>query len=430
VVRGIYRVYFHPLSRFPGPRVSAFTRIPHITAIAAGQLPRYVAELHEQYGEVVRISPDELSFTNPKAWRDIYGHGSKEGPGAAPPKNWGRQGRSVNGAKSIITQSDNAEHARIRKIFAPAFSDRALVQQAPLFTKYADQLVSNLRESVKKNVAVDLVRMYNFTTFDVMADLTFGECLHLLDNAEYDPWVKVIFANIKRGAQLNIIYGYYPMAGRILSKLLHKKLAKAQLEHHNFTVERVTKRLEKGRASEGVDLWDLVLQQEEKGKAGLTRPDMDINGNLFMIAGTETTATLLSGLTYLLLSNPETMAKLVAEIRTAFTSSDGITMEVTAGLPYLNACIKEAFRQYPPVPIGLPHLTPAVGSTVCGHFVPPNVSRAPYYLTRMRVSKDLTLLADERRGHSRGHVLVPRQLQIPRILRPRALARRPAFRRR
>jgi cytochrome P450 len=378
VVRGIYRVYFHPLSHFPGPSFSAFTRIPHITAIAAGRLPQYVAELHEQYGEVVRISPDELSFTNPKAWRDIYGHGSKEGPGAAPPKTWARQGRSANGAKSIITQPDNAEHARIRKIFSPAFSDRALVQQAPLFTKYADQLVSNLRESVKKDEVVDLVRMYNFTTFDVMADLTFGECLHLLDNAEYDPWVKVIFANIKRGAQLNIIYAHYPIVGRILSKLLHKKLAKAQSEHHNFTVERVTKRLEKGRATEGVDLWDLVLQQEEKGKEGLTRPDMDINANLFMIAGTETTATLLSGLTYLLLANPETMAKLVAEIRTAFTSSDSITMEITAGLPYLNACIKEAFRQYPPVPIGLPHLTPAVGSTVCGHFVPPNVSRTAH----------------------------------------------------
>jgi len=106
----------------------------------------------------VRISPDELSFTNPKAWRDIYGYGSKEGPGSAPPKNWNRQGSSPNGANSLVAEQDNAEHARIRRIFSPAFSDRALVQQSPLFTKYADQLVRNLRESVQAN-AVDLVRM-------------------------------------------------------------------------------------------------------------------------------------------------------------------------------------------------------------------------------------------------------------------------------
>ncbi|KAH8723085.1 cytochrome P450 [Phaeosphaeriaceae sp. PMI808] len=379
VVRGIYRVYFHPLSRFPGPKFSAFTRLPYLTAIAKGELPRHVAQLHEQYGEVVRLSPDELSFTNPKAWRDIYGYGSKEGPGSAPPKNWNRQGNSPNGANSLVAEPDNAEHARIRRIFSPAFSDRALVQQSPLFTKYTNQLIGNLRESAEAN-AVDLVRMYNFTTFDIMADLTFGEPLHLLDNAEYNPWIQVIFASIKRGTLMGIFFIYYPLAKRILFALLGKQIATFRREHHNYTVERVTKRLEKGRVSEGVDLWDLVLQQEDKGKAGLTRPVMDMNGELFMLAGTETTATLLSGLTYLLLTHPESMAKLVDEIRTAFNSSDGISMEVTAGLPYLNACIKEAFRHYPPVPIGLPHLTPAAGSTICGYYVPPNTNVAASHL--------------------------------------------------
>ncbi|KAI4936817.1 uncharacterized protein J4E92_001542 [Alternaria infectoria] len=196
--------------------------------------------------------------------------------------------------------------------------------------------------------------MYNFTTFDVMADLTFGESLHLLDNAEYNTWIQVIFKGIKR-----------------------EKL--------------VTKRLEKGRVSEGVDLWDLVLQQEDKGKAGLTRPVMDMNGELFMLAGTETTATLLSGLTYLLLVHSESMAKLVEEIRTTFNSSDDMSMEVTAGLPYLNACMKEAFRHYPPVPIGLPHLTPAEGSTICGYYIPPNTNVAASHLAMYSSSDNFRL---------------------------------------
>lgn len=93
-----------------------------------------------------------------------------------------------------------------------------------------------------------------------------------------------------------------------------------------------------------------------------------------MVAGTETTATLLSGLTYLLLTHPDSMKKLVTEIRSPFASSDEISMEAIQALPYLGACIKEALRKYPPVPVGLPRLTPAEGSTVCGYFVPPNVS--------------------------------------------------------
>jgi cytochrome P450 len=196
----------------------------------------------------------------------------------------------------------------------------------------------------------------------------------MLDNAEYDPWVQIIFQNIKRGVQLSLIYNYYPLIAGLFRAMLHKKVAKLQYEHFDYCVTRVTKRLEKGRASEGVDLWDLILQQKDKGKEGLTRGEMDVNAGLFMVAGTETTATLLSGLTYLLLTHPESMKKLVDEIRGAFTSSEGITMEAIAGLPYLNACIKEGLRRYPPVPVGLPHKTPADGSTICGHYVPPNVS--------------------------------------------------------
>ena len=99
---------------------------------------------------------------------------------------------------------------------------------------------------------------------------------------------------------------------------------------------------------------------------------MDANASLFMIAGTETTATLVSGLTFFLLSKPECMKKLVDEIRGAFASAEDMTMERLAALPYLNACMKEALRMYPPVPLGLPRVTPKDGSTISGQFVPPD----------------------------------------------------------
>lgn len=87
VIRGIYRVYFHPLRGFPGPKSCAFTRIPHIVAVYNGTPIPFAKDLHDRYGDVVRISPDELSFADPKAWRDIYGRGSKEGQGSNPPKH-------------------------------------------------------------------------------------------------------------------------------------------------------------------------------------------------------------------------------------------------------------------------------------------------------------------------------------------------------
>ncbi|KAH7348070.1 cytochrome P450 46A1 [Pyrenochaeta sp. MPI-SDFR-AT-0127] len=380
LLRGIYRIYLHPLRHFPGPRASAFTRLPYLTATAQGRLYKHVAKLHEKYGEVVRISPDELSFVNPNAWRDIYGLGPKQGQGSPPPKYWLWYGTAAGGVEPISTIQDPSEHARLRKVFLPAFSERALTQQAPLFTKYVDQLVQILKDSSQERKAVDMVRMYNFTTFDIMGDLTFGESLHMLDNAEYDPWVKSIFGFVKRSVQLGLIYTYYPLAAAIVRAMINKKATQLAEDHLEYSSTRVTKRLDKGRASKGVDIWDLVLESEDKGNA-LTRKEMNSNAGVFMFAGTETTATLLSGLTYLLLSNLESgaMRKLNEEVRGAFASSEDISMETIQTLPYLNACLKEGLRLYPPVPSGMMHRTIGQGSTICGYYVPPEVSVAAHH---------------------------------------------------
>lgn len=80
--------------------------------------------------------------------------------------------------------------------------------------------------------------------------------------------------------------------------------------------------------------------------------------------------TFDSGLTYLLLRHPDVMAKLTHELRTAFQTEENITVETLARLPYLNACLEEGMRMYPPVPVGLPRVAPEGGAAICGKWVP------------------------------------------------------------
>ena len=89
----------------------------------------------------------------------------------------------------MLNMPDPVQHARQRKIFLPAFSDRALTQQSPLFLRYADQLVGILKSGGPEGAQFDLLQMFNCTTFDIMGDLTFGESLHMLDNSEYGPYI-------------------------------------------------------------------------------------------------------------------------------------------------------------------------------------------------------------------------------------------------
>jgi hypothetical protein len=71
VARAIYRVYFHPLRHFPGPKLNAATRIPFHIAIWKGTRDKLFQDLHRKYGHIVRVNHDELSVTDPNAWKDV-----------------------------------------------------------------------------------------------------------------------------------------------------------------------------------------------------------------------------------------------------------------------------------------------------------------------------------------------------------------------
>jgi hypothetical protein len=99
----------------------------------------------------------------------------------------------------------------------------------------------------------------------------------------------------------------------------------------------------------------------------------------FMTAGTETTATLLGGLTFMLLTHPQKMQRLVSELRGAFPTRQSMTLEKLAALEYLNACVDETLRVYPPVPTGQTRIVPESGAQICGHYVAGGVRKpAPH----------------------------------------------------
>ncbi|KAH8649839.1 cytochrome P450 [Xylariales sp. PMI_506] len=112
------------------------------------------------------------------------------------------------------------------------------------------------------------------------------------------------------------------------------------------------------------------MAAQESGK-GLSLDEMHSNADFFMLAGLETTATLLSGFTYHLLANPNIMQALRDEIRGEFSSLEEVDFERTAGMKYLNACLREALRLYPPVPIGVPRVIPEGGLTALGRWIAP-----------------------------------------------------------
>lgn len=66
-----YNLFLHPLRRFPGGLGRASV-LPKLYFLSRGKLIYHIQDLHKRYGPVVRIAPNELSFTDPQAWEDIF----------------------------------------------------------------------------------------------------------------------------------------------------------------------------------------------------------------------------------------------------------------------------------------------------------------------------------------------------------------------
>ncbi|KAF2711581.1 benzoate 4-monooxygenase cytochrome P450 [Pleomassaria siparia CBS 279.74] len=365
-----YNIFLHPLRSYPGPILCAASVLPLHKVSLDGYYHTWLHDLHKTYGPVVRHAPNNLSFIEPEVWNEIYGHKSTP----LFQKSFEAYGPDIFGGipEPGLLRANDVSHARQRKLVAHAFSDKALHDQQHLLKHYVELLVRKLKEAIQTdpNSKVDMVNWYNFTTFDIMSDLTFGEPLKLLEESTYSPWVRSVFANV-RLLQVGETIRAWPGL-EILSKVIAGKtmMAKRKL-HMQHAIDRVEKRM--ALKTDRPDIWTHVLRHngsaEGKGK-GLTQKEMYSNSGLFMVAGTETTATLLSGLTYYLLKNPKKLERLNKEIREAFAKSEDMTMTTLGQLAYMNACISEGLRIYPPVPGKLPRLAPKGGAMLRGKFIP------------------------------------------------------------
>lgn len=365
-----YELYINPLHKIAGPKLAAITRLVHMYHSLMGDEHVWVRNLHLAYGDTVRISPDQVSYSCADGWRDIYGHASATKKSTE--KDMRFFGTTLNRTPDVI-RAKAADHSRFRRNFSHAFSDKALREQQPLIAHYADLLIEKLREVVQADpkAKIEMVMMYNLTTFDIMGDLTFGDPLNLLKGTGNVGWVTSIFSSVKINS-LRRVARYYPWCSYFLNSLLPRSLKKRQASHYQSRKDRVDWRVD--QSLDRPDIWGLVMSQKESLR--LSRDEMYANSQLFMVAGTETTATALSGLTYQLLLNPDKMEKITKEIRDAFERDSDIDMLRLAQLKYLNMCIDEGLRMYPPVPTGMPRLTPKEGMEICGEYMPGNVSSA------------------------------------------------------
>ncbi|WAO92242.1 Hypothetical protein NCS54_00974100 [Fusarium falciforme] len=357
----LYQLFFNPLRKFPGPKLWAVSIIPYVRMHLQGQSHQRILKLHQKYGPIVRIGPNFLSFNHPDAMKEIRGH-RKTGTG----ENSKEPLAATPNADNIIG-ANRPDHQRFRRALANGFSARTMQEQEPIIKSYVDSFIQVLHEECADGKEpVNVEQWLNFLTFDIVGDLAFGESFGCLVEKKYNPWVRHIFKGIKDIAYMTN-FGRIPWLARILKLFTPKSVSNKWAEHREISSEKVRKRL--AMEYNRPDFVDSMVKKTKSAGADITFDELASNAQLIVLAGSETTATLLSAATYYLTTHPDILTKLNDEVRSAFTTEDEIDMISVSKLPYMLAILNESLRMFPPVVNGVPRLIGPGGDTIIGQYI-------------------------------------------------------------
>ncbi|KAE8143175.1 cytochrome P450 [Aspergillus pseudotamarii] len=361
----IYRIYFHPLSHFPGPKLAALSNYPYSRSYLSGRQPWDLLALHQRYGPAVRVSPTEVSFSSAQSWIDIYAP-RKGAEFIKSPFYDG--GNFADKAHSIVSERDPVKHARMRKFLARAFSEQSLREQEGIIDGVIQKWVTKVGKVSEAAGEVDLTRWFNLMTFDVIGLLAFGKDFGGVESGKTHFWISDVLGSMSQ-ASLSDTLARFPWAGKIYMLLRPdwlKRLMTASQRHQAYTMKVTTERIHE--KTDRKDFMSYLLHDREE--ENISDIQLAAHASDFVIAGSETTATTLAVCIHHLLLNPSTLQTLTTEILSTFSAYSEITASSSAQLKYLHAVCLEALRIFAPLPLGLPRVVPRGGGLVDGWHVP------------------------------------------------------------
>ncbi|KAF2660343.1 cytochrome P450 [Lophiostoma macrostomum CBS 122681] len=413
---GLYTYFLHPLflsplSRVPGPPLNSLTKWRLALSDYRGTRTRTIHSLHQLYGPLVRVGPNEVAFNSLSALKLIFGAGSGFERTAFYDMF------DVYGRKNLFTFRSVREHAERKKLLASAYSKSGVLKEGQRCVRgnvrgYLE-LVENEGESQGKGKVVELFSSLHYFSIDSITEFLYGgfgktACLRGRDRELLGDildvrrrrlsWFAVHLPRVTKwmysrtGVAEKLAEWFYPMSKpttytgiRVHALEAWKRFYTAQ-EKVNVDVEGKGDVNERGDNTIIARLWQ---HHEIKKAGGLS--DLDIASECadHLLAGIDTTSDTLLFLIWAL-SRPENRMcqdKLRKEIRAVPASEfddNGIpNLEACDKLPYLDAVIKETLRLYAPLPASEPR---SIGKdiTIDGYLIPTRtvVSMAPYSLHR------------------------------------------------
>ncbi|EXV00384.1 cytochrome P450 [Metarhizium robertsii] len=346
-----YRLFLHPLARFPGPKLAAISRWyeAYYDVVLGGQYTAKIAELHGEYGPIIRISPYELHVADAKFFDTLY---RMEG-------RWDKYSWTYDafGAKgSTVFCSDHHVHKARRRAIAPFFSKANVLDRQALLHRNVGKLCRRLSDL--SGTAVNLGAAISAFTRDNANEYIIGKAYNELDLEDFGIGLSIASQGAGMFWRATKHIRWFGPAVRAMPVGWAMKMAdegtKAFLRYLQQS-EQDTRDTLAAEASSSPDtevqntmvhaIVKSDLAPAEKSFERIYEEVATVTG-----AGFETSANALRLILFHVYTNDAILGRLREEISSLTTkSSEPITLRQLEQLPYLTGVLREGLRLSPGV---------------------------------------------------------------------------------
>ena len=337
----IYRRYFHPLAKIPGPFLPAVTKIYQSVFNCRYYLE--IERLHQIYGPVVRITPDEVHIAgNSDDYEKIYHVGSKY---AKSPNFY----NALCVPHSSVGTASNEVHKIKRGAMNPIFSRQKVLDVEFIVQDKVAKVISRLENSIYNTrvgdeSGVDLHHAFRAVSVDVISEFAFGSCYDFLDKddtgADFFEMARGIGPALYAFQQIPSLQELALEIPPWLAPLLSRPLGYVTSMQAECIrqIDAVKEKMRQGHDTGRSNIFTSLLSTDDKPEGFRVPTTLELKDEAYsvLVAAADTTGNAMTVAAFNTIHNPEIYEKLAKELEYHFPDrASQLPFVELERLPYL-----------------------------------------------------------------------------------------------
>lgn len=355
----IYRLFFHPLAKFPGPKYAALSRWHefYYEVVKKGQFTFVIQEYHKKYGPIVRIVPDEIHIQDPRFYDTLYTKAGRVDKYA-----W--MANRFNSDQSVFATPAADLHLKRRGALNPLFSRARILSFETVVGDKVNLLMNRIRTYQESGKPFSLSAAFMALAGDVIMQYCFALNYDHLNSEDFKSTFHEPFMAVSISGHLSL---QFPLVPKILFAMPESWLTRTEplfalmfrLQkdfREQIVALREGKNEEVAKSSQPTVFQELLENPNLPPDQKETRRLQD-EAQLVVAAGITTVGWALSVGAFHIINEPAIFTRLRRELEEAIPDPGSApNWTELEKLPYLTGCIREAIRLSYPVTSRNPRL--------------------------------------------------------------------------